>query len=233
MKEQYNRILKGLHELNPNPFMDSVRRCINEWPETIDIFADALSIGQVQSKKWLIEELLNTNRSLGVVYLIGGWYGTLAYLIMQENLEIERLISIDIDDSCLDVAQRLNLENTNKWKFKAITENAYKLNYGRFKKDEFDFFSKTRNEIVKVTTEPQTVINTSCEHFGNFSDWYNKLADGTFLILQSNNFFEVDDHVNCRLDITDFKNSAPMTTLLYEGTLKLEKYDRFMLIGYK
>ena len=67
MKEQYNRILKGLHELNPNPFMDSVRRCINEWPETIDIFADALSIGQVQSKKWVREELLNTNRSLGVV----------------------------------------------------------------------------------------------------------------------------------------------------------------------
>lgn len=231
--EQYNRILKGFHELSPNPFMDSVRRCLNEWPESVDAFADALSIGQIKSKKWLIEELSTANIPLGVVYLIGGWYSTLGFLLLQNDFNIERLISIDIDPTCEDIAQRLNLENVHRWKFKAITENAYKLNYGRFKKDKFLFYSKSRDEHVEIVTEPQTVINTSCEHFDNFSDWYNKIADGTLVVLQSNNYFEIADHKNCSHNLQEFEDQTPMSHVYYSGELQLEKYTRYMRIGYK
>ena len=34
-------------------------------------------------------------------------------------------------------------------------------------------------------------------------------------------------------NITEFKQQAPLSNIIYEGELELEKYTRFMLIGYK
>jgi len=39
--------------------------------------------------------------------------------------------------------------------------------------------------------------------------------------------------VNCVNDIDEFKRMAPLTNVLYEGVLNLEKYNRYMLIGYR
>ena len=80
---------------------------------------------------------------------------------------------------------------------------------------------------------PDTIINTSCEHIANFIEWYNKIPNGTLVVLQSNNYFEIKEHVNCVNNINEFIKIAPMSTLLYNGELELEKYTRFMLIGYK
>ena len=52
-------------------------------------------------------------------------------------------------------------------------------------------------------------------------------------MLQSNNFFEVPEHVNCVNNVDEFKIIAPMTRVLYSGELELPKYKRVMLIGYK
>jgi hypothetical protein len=51
--------------------------------------------------------------------------------------------------------------------------------------------------------------------------------------LQTNDYFEIDDHINCVNDIDEFKKMAPFDNILYEGVLNLEKYNRFMLIGYR
>ena len=80
---------------------------------------------------------------------------------------------------------------------------------------------------------PDTIINTSCEHIVNFIEWYSKIPTGKLVVLQNNNFFEVNEHVNCVNDLVDFADQAPLSKLLYEGELKLPKYKRFMRIGYK
>jgi hypothetical protein len=49
----------------------------------------------------------------------------------------------------------------------------------------------------------------------------------------SNNYFEIPEHVNCVTDIKEFSKKTPMTTELFSGTLELPKYNRFMKIGYK
>jgi hypothetical protein len=80
---------------------------------------------------------------------------------------------------------------------------------------------------------PNTVINTSCEHILDFSTWYNKIPKGKLLVLQSNNFFEVEEHVNCAVDVEDFDKMCTMSDTLYIGELELPKYKRFMKIGIK
>ena len=80
---------------------------------------------------------------------------------------------------------------------------------------------------------PDTIINTSCAHIEKFTEWFNAILKDKLVVLQSNNYFEIDDHINCVKNITEFKQQAPLSNIIYEGELELEKYTRFMLIGYK
>ena len=59
------------------------------------------------------------------------------------------------------------------------------------------------------------------------------IPSGKLVILQSNNFFEVEEHINCATDLYDFSKMASMEHVYYKGELELEKYTRYMKIGYK
>ena len=80
---------------------------------------------------------------------------------------------------------------------------------------------------------PHTIVNTSCEHIDNFKDWYNLLPESRLIILQSNNYFAIKEHVNCSNNLKEFSSSTPMQKVLYEGELDLGQYTRYMKIGYK
>ena len=97
----------------------------------------------------------------------------------------------------------------------------------------FYYMTDSNSKQVQMRDNPDTIINTSCEHIPNFTEWYNKIPVGKLVVLQSNNYFEVDEHVNCSVDLEDFSRQTSMSSTLYEGELQLEKYTRFMKIGYK
>ena len=75
------------------------------------------------------------------------------------------------------------------------------------------------------------VINTSCEHMDN--SWFHNLPNGTLVVLQTNDYFSNEQHVNCCHGVEDAKSKYPMTEVLYEGELDTYLYKRFMLIGIK
>src|SRR5690606_21753338 len=86
---------------------------------------------------------------------------------------------------------------------------------------------------IEEETDFDCIINTSCEHLENFQSWFQSIPDGKLLILQTNDFFDCAEHVNCVKNLEEFKVMAPMTECFYAGELRLEKYTRFMLIGHK
>jgi hypothetical protein len=86
---------------------------------------------------------------------------------------------------------------------------------------------------VKLWDIPDTVINTSCEHIENFKDWYAGIPLGKLVILQSNNYFDLPEHVNCVKDSLHFAEMAPLSREYFTGGLELEKYTRYMRIGIK
>ena len=75
------------------------------------------------------------------------------------------------------------------------------------------------------------VVNTSCEHIDN--TWFENLPQGSFVVLQTNDYFENEQHSNCCKDLEAAKEKYPMQNLFYEGELDTQLYNRFMLIGIK
>ena len=191
---------------------------------------DCMSRGQVKSKLWLVEELKKLDLDLGTVFLCGGWYATLATMMFENKLDIKKIRSFDIDDNCWRIAETFNKPWVMKdWQFKSSTQNINEINY-----DTHVYYVKRSNGTdCELTDSPDTIINTSCEHIENFVEWYNKIPQGKLVILQTNNYFDLPEHVNCSDSLSTFANSTPMTDVLYQGELALEKYSRYMRIGYK
>ena len=191
---------------------------------------DCLSQGQLKSKIWLIEELQKLDLNLGTVFLCAGWYATLATMIFENNLRVEKIRSFDIDSSCVDIAERFNKPWVlQDWKFKASIKNIFDVDYTT---DCYQV-KKSDGSLEMCKDSPDTIINTSCEHIDNFDTWYNSIPSNKLIILQTNNYFEIEDHVNCSASLEEFEYSTPMANCLYSGKLELPKYTRFMRIGYK
>ena len=197
-----------------------------------EIWNDCFSRGQIESKLWLVKELTKLNLDLGTVFLCAGWYATLATMLFESNVKVDKIRSFDIDPSCVDIAEVFNKQwFINQWHFKSITQDIMDINYNEH---TWQQWSNANNRMsYPITDVPDTIINTSCEHIENFDEWYAKIPAGKLVILQSNNFFEVDEHVNCSIDIDDFSRQTPLTSVLYSDSLQLEKYTRYMRIGYK
>jgi len=190
---------------------------------------DALTWGQLKSKRWLISELEKLDRDLGTVFLCAGWYAILAAMLFESDLKLKKIRSFDMDSRCDKIADTINRKYVlDKWIFKASTldihEIEYPLTYNTY---------KFNGEIESLNDYPDTIINTSCEHIKDFDLWYKKIPKKTLCIFQSNNYYDINDHVNCSKDINEFSMQTPMEEILFTGTLTLTKYDRFMRIGLK
>lgn len=196
------------------------------------IDTDCFSRGQLQSKLWLVNELQKLNVELGTVFLCAGWYATLATMLFESKVKVDKIRSFDIDPTCINIAEVFNSPwFKNKWQFKSITQDIMDIDYNEY---SWQCWSNANNRMsYPITDKPNTIINTSCEHLLDFKGWYNKIPLGKLVIMQANNFHDVEEHVNTYNTIEEFSVSAPMTTTLYEGELELPKYKRFMKIGYR
>lgn len=199
---------------------------------SIEFDTDSMSQGQLRSKRWLVDELGKVTNSLGTVFLCAGWYGILATMLFEEGFDIQCIRSFDIDPGVTPIAEKFNLPWVKQdWKFKTVTQDIHNIN---FKKHTWQAWSNTNQRHSKPITDiPDTVINTSCEHIENFSKWYRKLPRKKLLILQSNNFLDINEHINVSSTLAEFSEITPMKTVLFSGQLELENYSRFMRIGYK
>jgi hypothetical protein len=215
--------------IHNSEFFDNFGQVLNKYPD-IDM-RDLFSKGQMESKRWLVNELEKINKPLGTVFLCAGWYGSLAAFLFESNLEIEKIRSFDIDESCAGIAETFNRSKTmNGWKFKASTLDILGMDYPTTYTTH-----RSNGTGLELTEMPNTIINTSCEHIptGDFINWYNTIPVGTFVVLQTNDYFKLPEHVNCCNDLDDFSRATPIKEVLYQGKLELSKYTRYMRIGIK
>ena len=204
------------------------------------IWDDCFSRGQLESKLWLVKELQKTKVDLGTVFLCAGWYATLAVMLFESNIKVDKVRSFDTDPTCAKIAEVFNKPwFEDNWRFKASTVDIMDFEWSDAPAPSdgtlgnFYYMTSGTDKPIQMKDNPDTIINTSCEHIENFAKWYDLIPDGKLVILQSNNFFEVEEHVNCVSSIEEFTTSAPMQNVLYQGELELPKYKRYMLIGYK
>ena len=178
--------------------------------ENIDLIKDVINSvneNQIKNKLWLIEKL----KPYLNMYTIPKVTIAAGWHGLLAHLLDDRdnIKSFDIDDTCKQT----------------------KL---------FDNVSYKTNDIVKQDPkESDILICTSCEHItdDNVMTWIKRKKQDSIAVVQSNNYFEIEDHINCKKSLNHFKldilNKAERKKMnirvanSYE--LKMPKYTRFML----
>ena len=187
--------------------MDAIRESDDRY-RTLESFWK----GQINSKVWLIEHLekYHQNRPYNIL-LCGGWNGVLATLLFNSRLDITRIVSMDIDNKCEDIAYNMNKDYEIQGRFKAITSDM--LAYNDYDKHNL-------------------IINTVCEHMTpeQYNEWLDKLPSKKRIVIQSNDYFSHKEHVNCKQTLEEFQKDCRINVDI-AATMPTEKYNRFMIIG--
>lgn len=206
-------ILRGVAALTGNSVVADLARLVaDDMPPEIWI---AFNHKQIGSKRWLVDALAQVlPQPQGPVWVLGAWYGVLgALLLADERLTIPAVVSVDLDSTCADVAERLNRRHVAAGRFRTMTADMMALDFAAEK------------------PAPGLVINTSCEHLADVPGWLATLPPGLPLLLQSNDYVREPDHRSCVASLEAFKAQAGLSEVLFAGALPTKNYTRFMLIG--
>ena len=188
-------------------WMDAVRNSDDHY-RTLESFWK----GQVRSKVWLAQELqIVALDSPQKIVIYGGWNGVLASILFNSKLNIDHITSVDIDPDCKEVACTVNKRQEILGKFSAVTA-----------------------DMCDYTTEADIVINTSCEHITQeqYEKWLSNQPDDALIVLQSNDYFSLDEHIRCAIDLNDFMRMSKIKPY-WKGEFETLKYTRYMIIGKK
>ena len=135
----------------------------------------------------------------------------LASILFNSSLSIEHITSVDIDEDCQETAYTVNKNYEIAGRFDAVTA-----------------------DMCAYTEPADIVINTSCEHITQeqYEKWLDIQPDDALFVVQSNNYFELDEHIRCSTDIDDFMRMSGIKPY-WRGEFKTPKYTRYMIIGKK
>ena len=179
--------------------------------------------------------------NISIVFIYGGWYGILAGMLFC-HLSINKIRSFDMDPECRELARKLNIEQTKTWDFQAATLDVNNLEYYEEEnnwKTKVTYYND-KGEENEIDESPNFIINTSAEHM--VDKWFYNIPEQTLVLIQSNDYNELPDHINCVKSLEEMKEKYKLSTTLYSGTLEqngmpLEGvprvFNRYMLIGTK
>jgi len=172
---------------------------------------DAFWSGQLRSKEWLIDCLDEYVSMPMSIDIHGGWVGVLASMMFQSNIPITTIRSIDIDPHCEHIANEMNRIEYNRGVFRAIT-----------------------GDMVNIRSDADIVINTSCEHItqDDYDIWLSGLRHDALIVVQSNNY-DIPEHIRTAKSLDEFVEQSGLEKILYNGSLELPLYTRYMIIGHK
>ena len=178
--------------------------------ENIDVIRDVINSvndNQIKNKLWLIDKL----KPYLNIYTDPKIMIAAGWHGLLAHLLDDRdnITSFDIDDKC---AQTVLFDNVN-----------YKT-----------------NDIEKQDPKDADIlICTSCEHITDDQvlTWIKRKKQDSLIVLQSNDYFHIKDHINCKASLSQFKSSlikkAKKKKINIEITnsyeLEFSNYTRFML----
>jgi hypothetical protein len=204
----------------------------------VEVLNDALSRSQIKSKIWLINELENVRGQLSdpvykQVSIFAGWFGQLKN-IYDKKLTYRKMRVVEMDKSACETSDYIfNLAELENYKVKSVNAN---INALTLHKNGYEWDVENFKEGTKYSEKflPDLIINTSAEHMTE--EWYNQIRfkqmdSDPIVAIQSNNLFDIPEHINCVHSVDHMKKKFPMREILFEGELQLKGYKRVMLIG--
>jgi hypothetical protein len=197
------------------------------------ILQDAFSRSQIKSKIWLIQELANLNITYYNVLIMAGWFGQLKN-IYNKQLTYRKMRVVELDRAACEISDYVfNLDNLTEHKIKAVCADVNQL---ILHKNGYEWQVENFKESTSYDEKflPDLIINTSAEHMTE--EWFHQLRfkqldSDPIVAIQSNNLFDIAEHINCVHSVDHMMKKFPMREVLFAGELQLKGYKRVMLIG--
>ena len=167
------------------------------------------------------------------VAVFAGWFGQLT-MIFRQQLTYHSMRIVELDaGACRASDYVFNLANLTEYKIKSVCAD---INGLTLHKNGYEWPVENFKESTSYTEKflPNLIINTSAEHMTE--EWFHQLRfkqldSDPIVAIQSNNLFDIPEHVNCVHSVDHMKKKFPMSKVLFAGELQLKGYKRVMLIG--
>ena len=164
---------------------------------------------------------------------MAGWFGQLK-AIYEKKCTYAKMRIIEVDKSACETSDYIfNLSNLENYKVKSVFAN---INNLTLHKNGYEWSVENFKESTSYTEKflPDLIINTSAEHMTE--EWFHQLRfkqldSDPIVAIQSNNLFDIPEHVNCVHSVDHMQKKFPMRKVLFAGELQLKGYKRVMLIG--
>ena len=196
--------------------MQNILKAISKITDNADIksIINSVNSNQITSKEWLVDsisERLEFVIKNPKVCVAAGWYGMLADKM--RDFTNDKVVSFDIDPKCAE--------------------------YGKIMYPEVSFKTADINDFHAGKYD--VVICTSCEHISDttLNKFLRTRKEQSLVVLQSNNYFGLEEHINCKNSLKEFTDSLSYTVpsaninILYSSVKRINnKFDRYMVIGY-
>ena len=193
----------------------------DEYKHCIKRIRDASTSSQLQSKLWLVSEIINLGINVERVALLGGWYANFIVPLLIDELGASFIHNFEIDQDVKQLSYKFNKRYKDEKKYKCYIVDVMFSPIWRYMKVGESCFD--------------LVINTSCEHMfpmRKFLKMNRGFLDNPIYVLQSTDDDQYDDHINCVSSPDELAEQANFVDVLYSGTKILDNgMNRFMVIG--
>jgi len=182
--------------------------------EDIKSIVNSVNSNQNMSKEWLVD---NISQRLDFVVenprvcVAAGWYGMLADKM--RDFTNNKVVSFDVDPKCAQ--------------------------YGKIMYPEVSFKTADINDFH--AGQYDVLMCTSCEHISDetLNKFLRTRKQQSLVVLQSNNYFGLEEHINCKNSLKEFIDSltyavpSAKINILNSSEKRInDKFDRYMVIGY-
>jgi hypothetical protein len=194
---------------------------------------DAFSRSQIKSKIWLIDQLAHVQAHYKQVAVLAGWFGQIKS-IYDQQLTYGKMRIVELDRSACEISDHVfNASNLENHKVKSVCADVNQLT---LHKNGYEWSVENFRDGTTYNEKflPDLIINTSAEHMTE--EWYHQLRfkqldSDPIVAIQSNNLFDIPEHINCVHSVDHMMKKYPMREVLFAGELQLKGYKRVMLIG--
>jgi hypothetical protein len=176
---------------------------------------DSMNQSQLESKLWIIQELIKLEIKPKRVAILAGWYAQYIVPLLYDNFEsVEWVENFEIDQDVKRLSYKFNKRLKEDKKYRTLITNVM-----------FD----------RIQSGMDTIINCACEHM--YPMWKFRELNETFqknplYILQSSNDEQHEDHINCVNSEEELIDQARIKDVIYSGSKILSNEStRYMVIG--
>jgi len=188
---------------------------------------DSMNQSQLESKLWIIKELIKLEIKPKRVAILAGWYAQYIVPLLYDNFEsLQFAENFEIDNDVLPISYKFNKRYKDQVR--------YKMNMRDVMTKPLKYI---KNPNVSIPPEDiyDMIINCACEHMypmWKFRELNKTVQKNPLYILQSSDDDQYDDHINCVNSEEELIDQARIKDVMYSGSKLLSnKSTRFMVIG--